>query len=93
LPKGSLRVQILEEEHDTNIAGHPGVERTYEKIHRHYYWPKMSKDVHQYVTSCDTCQRVKASQQAPAGLLQPLAAPLAKWEQVSMDFITQLPMT
>src|SRR3954454_10081906 len=43
--------------------------------------------------SCDSCQRIKASQQSPTGLLQPLPIPSQPWEQVSMDFITQLPRT
>jgi hypothetical protein len=46
-----------------------------------------------YVKSCDSCQRIKASQQVPAGLLQPLPPPGHLWEQVSMDFIVQLPKT
>ena len=53
----------------------------------------MNQDVRNYVKSCDSCQRIKASQQTPAGLLQPLPIPQHPWEQVSMDFITQLPRT
>src|SRR3954465_15808200 len=53
----------------------------------------MNNDVRHYVKSCDSCQRIKASQQVPAGLLQPLPIPSTPWEQVSMDFITQLPVT
>src|SRR5690349_14727373 len=53
----------------------------------------MNNDIRQYVKSCDSCQHIKASQQAPAGLLQPLPIPQQPWEQVSMDFITQLPKT
>jgi hypothetical protein len=93
IPKGPLRAQLLREEHDAVIAGHQGVERTYDRMHRHYYWPKLSKDVKDYVLSCDTCQRVKASQQSPAGLLQPMPIPQNCWESISMDFITQLPLT
>jgi transposase InsO family protein len=53
----------------------------------------MNNDVREYIKSCDLCQRIKASQQVPAGLLQPLPIPSRPWEQVSMDFITQLPKT
>ncbi|WVZ84490.1 hypothetical protein U9M48_031519 [Paspalum notatum var. saurae] len=42
---------------------------------------------------CDTCQRVKAEHQRPAGLLQPLKILEWKWEEISMDFIVGLPRT
>src|SRR3954462_3008562 len=53
----------------------------------------MNNDVRRYVKSCDSCQRIKASQQVPGGLLQPLPIPMHPWDQVSMDFIVQLPKT
>jgi hypothetical protein len=93
IPKGPLRAQILHDHHDTPIAGHQGIERTYATLHDQFYWPRMNNEVRKYVKSCDSCQRIKASQQAPAGLLQPLPIPQQPWEQVSMDFITQLPRT
>ena len=93
LPKGPLRTDILYDHHDAAIAGHQGVERTYESIQRYYYWPKMSIDIRKYVLSCDSCQRIKASQQRPAGLLQPMPTPTSNWESISMDFITHLPAT
>jgi hypothetical protein len=53
----------------------------------------MFTDIKNYIKSCDLCQRNKSSNQAPAGLLQPLPIPAKKWEQISMDFIVQLPLT
>jgi hypothetical protein len=47
----------------------------------------------QYVSLCDTCQRVKAEHQRPAGLLQPLKTPEWNWEEIGMDFIVGLPRT
>jgi hypothetical protein len=47
----------------------------------------------EYVASCDTCQRLKAEHQRPAGLLQPLAIPQWKWDDINMDFVVGLPRT
>src|SRR6185369_5885441 len=88
-----LQTLLLQEHHDINTAGHLGIDKTYESISRNFYWPKMIKDVKKYIGSCDTCQRNKGTNQQPAGLLQPLAIPNQRWEQISMDFITQLPTT
>jgi len=93
IPRGPLRAQILHDHHDIPMAGHQGIERTYSAVHKLFYWPRMNNDVRNYVKSCDSCQRIKASQQVPAGLLQPLPIPRQPWDQVSMDFITQLPQT
>ncbi|CAI7855596.1 unnamed protein product [Closterium sp. NIES-54] len=53
----------------------------------------MADDVQKFVTSCDTCQRMKSSKQKKAGLLQPLPVPEQPWQVVSLDFITGLPPT
>ena len=39
------------------------------------------------------CQQVKAENQKPTGLLQPLEVAEWKWEHVTMDFMTHLPRT
>ena len=53
----------------------------------------MKNQVAEYVARCETCQRVKAEHQRPAGLLQPLEIPEWKWSDVTMDFVTDLPRT
>ena len=53
----------------------------------------MAKAVQEYVRGCHKCQQNKSSNQPPAGLLQPLDLPQYKWQQVTMDLITQLPTT
>jgi hypothetical protein len=53
----------------------------------------MWEDIAEYVPRCDTCQRVKAEHQRPTGLLQSLEIPVWKWEDISMDFIVELPRT
>ena len=93
IPRGPLQTQILYDHHDVPIAGHQGIEHTYEALHHLFYWPRMNNDVRTYVKSCDSCQHIKASQQVPARLLQLMPTPNHPWEYVSMDFIIQLPKT
>ena len=88
-----LRTQLLREAHDARIAGHLGAAKTLEVLSRTYWWPKMSKTVHEYVHTCDGCQRNKARNQRPLGLLQPLPIPSTNWETVTMDLVTGLPVT
>ncbi|CAI5468601.1 unnamed protein product [Closterium sp. Yama58-4] len=88
-----LRQILLEEFHDVPYAGHFGSNKTLAGIAKYYYWPRMAADVQQFVTSCDTCQRMKSSKQKKAGLLQPLPIPEQPWQVVSLDFITGLPST
>ncbi|CAI7805412.1 unnamed protein product [Closterium sp. NIES-54] len=88
-----LRQILLEEFHDVPYAGHFGSNKTLAGIAKYYYWPRMAADVQQFVTSCDTCQRMKSSKQKKTGLLQPLPVPEQPWQVVSLDFITGLPST
>ena len=53
----------------------------------------MKKEIAAYVARCDNCSRVKAIHQKSAGLLQSLPILGWKWEEISMDFITGLPLT
>src|SRR5271155_5334776 len=42
LPEIEYRNQIIHDNHDLAIAGHPGFIQTYNKIARSYYWPRMN---------------------------------------------------
>ncbi|WVZ88944.1 hypothetical protein U9M48_035411 [Paspalum notatum var. saurae] len=89
----SLRELILSEAHDSAYSIHPGSTKMYHDLKTRFWWYGMKRDVAEYVALCDTCQRVKAEHQRPAGLLQPLRIPEWKWEEISMDFIVGLPKT
>ncbi|CAI7774702.1 unnamed protein product [Closterium sp. NIES-53] len=88
-----LRQILLEEFRDVPYAGHFGSNKTLAGIAKYYYWPRMAADVQQFVTSCDTYQRMKSSKQKKTGLLQPLPVLEQPWQVVSLDFITGLPLT
>ena len=56
IPRGPLRVSIITDNHDSNISGHLGFDKTYEAISRYCFWPRMSIDIKRYIDSCDSCQ-------------------------------------
>ena len=88
-----LKTLLLRECHDVPTSGHLGSAKTVELVTRRFSWPNMYRDIKRYVATCLACQSNKSSQQAPAGLLQPLPVPATPWSCITMDLITQLPRT
>ncbi|WVZ70959.1 hypothetical protein U9M48_019588 [Paspalum notatum var. saurae] len=89
----SIRKLILSEARDTAYSIHLGSTKMYYDLKERFWWYGMKRAVAEYVAICDTCQRVKAEHQRPAGLLQPFKVPEWKWEEITMDFIVGLPRT
>jgi hypothetical protein len=51
----------------------------------------MDKTVARYVTNCHECKRAKASTDTYHGALIPLPIPQQPWQDISIDFVTNLP--
>jgi transposase InsO family protein len=86
-----LRCRIVEQHHDTHIAGHAGRFKTLELVSRNYWWPQMSRYIGIYVKHCDLCNRTKVQHRRPFGELHPSETPEAPWDVISVDFIVELP--
>jgi len=86
-----LRQRLLFEFHDAPTAGHHGFLKTLNAIGTHFWWPRMSKTVRSYCSSCATCQRIKPSTQPTPGLLHPHSVPSRPWSHISTDLVTDLP--
>jgi hypothetical protein len=94
VPKNKdLKKRILDEAHLSKFSMHPGSTKMYHDLKPLYWWTRMKREIAQYVSKCDTCQRIKASHLKSAGALQPLYIPSWKWDDISMDFIVGLPNT
>ncbi|WVZ49811.1 hypothetical protein U9M48_001137 [Paspalum notatum var. saurae] len=89
----SIRETIMTEAHCTRYSIHPGSTKMYQDLKRLFWWRRMKRDIAEFVAKCDTCNRIKAERQRPAGLLKPLEIPTWKWEKITMDFIIGLPRT
>jgi hypothetical protein len=87
----SLRRNCIELSHDAPWSGHFGRDKTAELVKQIYWWPKMDREIADYVKTCSSCQRTKVPNRKPYGFMVPLGIPKRRWSSISMDFITQLP--
>ena len=87
----SLIHELLYLYHDDQFSGHWGIEKTKELLERKFYWRGLAKDVREYVSTCQICQNIAIPRHKPYGMLQSLPIPQGPWQEVSLDFITQLP--
>ena len=88
-----LRTQIMQETHDSTLAGHPGRDAMYAILARQFYWPGIANDVRRFVRNCHLCSSNKVWRERKHGLLKPLPIPERKWREISIDFITELPLS
>ena len=70
---------------------HPRIIRTVQKVRNSFYWKGVAGDVREFVEACPTCQLEKSNHTLTRGQLQSSVIPEAKWQEVSFDFITDLP--
>ena len=86
------RRDVLSIAHDTPMAGHMGVNKTYNRILSHFFWPKLRRDVSEFCKSCHVCQVVgKPNQQIPIAPLQPIPAFEEPFSRVLVDCVGPLP--
>jgi hypothetical protein len=92
IPEGSIKEMLLYEAHDSKTCGHNGRDRMLEKLSEKYFWPRMARTVRQYIAGCFKCQTCKAK--APNSYsARGMTTNGQRWDNLSMDFITKLPMT
>ncbi len=88
-----LRTGLIQETHDSMVAGHPGREATAALMMRQFFWPGMLQDIRRFVRNCDSCRKKQAWRDRRNGFLKPLPIPERIWSEISMDFITELPLS
>ena len=70
----------------------PGCKKTYDRLVRSFYWPKMKKDVAKYVKTCHTCQLTgKPNQVLKPAPLQPIPSVGQPFEHLIIDCVGPLP--
>nr|GEY36283.1 putative reverse transcriptase domain-containing protein [Tanacetum cinerariifolium] len=88
---GDLWTVIMHESHKSKYSIHLGSKKMYQDIKKLYWWPNPKANIATYVSKCLTCAKVKAEHQRPSGLLVQPKIPEWKWDNITMDFVTNLP--
>lgn len=88
-----LKIKLLRLVHESPAGGHPGRGKTLDILQREYYWPRMFDTVRRFVACCHICRKAKASREKYHGLLKPLPIPDRSWKDISVDFVTDLPLS
>ena len=74
-----------------SLIRHLGYKKTYDHLVNQFIWPNMTKDVQEYIKTCDSCQRNKESTQLSTELLHQSHISVMSGMHFSMDFISPLP--
>jgi len=81
----------MKEEHDVPLGWHDEKWTTRVVGGKRFYYLEMKKDVEHFVRPCVKCQSTKSIYKKKYKLYEPLLIPSEPWENVSIDFMIQLP--
>ena len=82
-PDGSL--------HSESTGGHSGMNKTRQKLVRHYYWKGMTDDIKKYVHTCDCCQCKKTIQLQKTQIsMHSIPIPQKIFGQIGIDLVTMV---
>ena len=92
VPK-AIRIELISRHYDNPLTGHFSIEKFRKLLAQKYYWPILRHNVKGYVKGCDVCLASKAVRHKPYDDLQSLPVPTHWWKDLSMDFVTGLPIS
>jgi len=88
----NLKDEVLSEVHKSKLTVYLGGTKMYWDLKEFHWWPNIKIGIVEYVVKCKMCQQVKVEYQKPVGQFQLLLIPEWKWEDITMDFVSGLPI-
>ncbi len=85
-----MHTKLLRKIHDQSSISHSDIRRMIDLVQRFYYWSDHRATIRQYIWNCYVCQQSKASRDDTNDLLQPLSISQQRWQDIAMNFITEL---
>lgn len=91
VPRNSRGFLVKLAHDDPLYGGHLGIKKTYRKLIQ-FWWPKMYRNIEEYVKTCETCQVFKSPKGMPPGCLHSIPISAA-FEHVHVDIVGPLKRT
>ena len=65
-------------------VGHLGIAKTFEMIHRRFYWPGFFRDIEEFCKNCEVCARNKVvpRPRCPMKSIDVVPVPFYMWEWI-----------
>ncbi len=88
----SYRPMVLKLAHENVLAGHLGVNKTFHRLLKYFFWPGLKTSVAKYCRECEVCQKArKPNQKVPPAPLCPIPVVGEPFERVIVDCVGPLP--
>ena len=89
-----IRQSLVAALHDSPTLGHASQFRTKTFVERDFWWPGLSTFIKNFITGCAVCQQNKVNTHPTVPPLHPIPSKtLLPFKQISVDLITNLPMS
>jgi len=85
-----MHTKLLWKIHDQSSILHSDIRWMIDLVQHFYYWSDHWATIQQYIWNCHVYQRSKASQDDTNDLLQSLLISQQRWQDITMNFITEL---
>ncbi len=85
--------ELINRHYNDPLVGHFGIKKTCKLIARKYYWLTLWRDIKVYIKGYNIRLASKVVYHKPYGDLQLLSVPTYWWKDLSIDFVTGLPIS
>lgn len=85
-----LRTKLIQSVYNSLVYSHLGQDSTASILARDFYQPLQSRHVRQFLRNCDHYRRNKVQREHKHSLLRSLLVPDRFFQEISMDFMTDL---
>ena len=88
-----IQIELISHNYNDSQAGYFGIKTTRKLLAQKYFWPFLQYNIETYVKSYNVCLALKVVKHKLYSDLQYLPVPTYWWKDLSIDFVTELPIS